>query len=363
MDRARIAALLCTLSATVAQTGCMDSSAAKPAPIPAVRGSLPSIYGVDQLLGQCGSKDEKQDVEAYVQNFNGKVNWPDPAFVKRLSRSTGLLTWRNFEAEAANAGVDPGNVIAEQAQDAWCSGSLIGKAHFLTAGHCLEIDFDGWTTPSHKASERKLTAWEFAPYMQVRFNFQHPAGATDDGGAGAAAATFRVEALEETGIYMPNSGQQRPDGERLDYAILRLSKTGVNAQGETVSLAKAPGTAPTPLDAQKTTLTAAQKLMIAQHPGGIPKVVDTGGRCKFSSGCSTSVVEGDGEKDAETFILYANIDTQEGSSGAGITNDAGRLIGIHVAGGCVAADNRAGANVGISLFRVATMSPIIRGLR
>jgi V8-like Glu-specific endopeptidase len=55
-------------------------------------------------------------------------------------------------------------------------------------------------------------------------------------------------------------------------------------------------------------------------------------------------------------VIYYGIDTSWGSSGAGVLNRLGRLIGIHTNGGCDVIH----ANSGLTLNAVSQVSDLIR---
>src|SRR5262249_31083665 len=114
----------------------------------------------------------------------------------------------------------------------------------------------------------------------------------------------------------------------LDYAIMRLD----GAPGLTYGWALPSFTAPAVGDL----------LPIIQHPDGRPK--------EIGAGHAMSLVNG-------SIFSYA-IDTDSGSSGAGILNLQGRLIGVHSDGGCTP---RGGANTGLALAAAAG-SPVLNGL-
>ena len=106
--------------------------------------------------------------------------------------------------------------------------------------------------------------------------------------------------------------EDAPDGDELvtdgtvveqslgpDYALIRPDAL--------------PAVTPTPLAARPTST-----LVIIQHPRGAPKAVAEG---KYTGSC-------------HGFINYVDLDTLVGSSGAGILDRDGRIVGVHTDGDC-----------------------------
>lgn len=84
-----------------------------------------------------------------------------------------------------------------------------------------------------------------------------------------------------------------------DYALIQLDVL--------------PAIAPVPL-----TTEATEQLAIIQHPRGRPKVIAEG---RYLDSCNQ-------------LVYYANLDTLVGSSGAGVLNRQGHLLGVHTDGDC-----------------------------
>lgn len=127
--------------------------------------------------------------------------------------------------------------------------------------------------------------------------------------------------------------ENNPDGEQLiaeatviersdspDYALLTLSALPQQIP-------------PTPL----TTKTSA-RLAIIQHPRGRPKVI----------------AEGDFLDSCNQLVYYVDLDTLVGSSGAGILNEQGSLLGIHTDGTCD--EQGGGANLGWTAASIVEVS-------
>lgn len=89
------------------------------------------------------------------------------------------------------------------------------------------------------------------------------------------------------------------------------------------------------------TTRASERLAIIQHPRGRPKVIAEG---RFLDSCNQ-------------LVYYADLDTLVGSSGAGVLNRQGHLMGIHTDGDCDA--NGRGANVGWTAEVIVEASPYL----
>lgn len=107
-----------------------------------------------------------------------------------------------------------------------------------------------------------------------------------------------------------------------DYALIQLNED--------------PGVTPTPLGASATS-----SLTIIQHPEARPKVVAFGSLSGSASGSR---------------IYYAGLDTQGGSSGSGVLNTSGQLVGVHTLGGC---SSSGGTNSGWTISGIRAASSIL----
>jgi S1-C subfamily serine protease len=107
-----------------------------------------------------------------------------------------------------------------------------------------------------------------------------------------------------------------------DYALIQLNAN--------------PGVTPTPLGTSATS-----SLTIIQHPEARPKVVAFGALSGSASGSR---------------IYYAGLDTQGGSSGSGVLNTSGQLVGVHTLGGC---SSSGGTNSGWTISGILAASSIL----
>jgi V8-like Glu-specific endopeptidase len=110
----------------------------------------------------------------------------------------------------------------------------------------------------------------------------------------------------------------------LDYAIVELASV---PDGDFVSVA----------DVETRSPTDDESITIIQHPQGKPKKIEAG-----------SVLQHDDEN-----VWYSNIDTHGGSSGSGIRDKDGLIIGVHTNGGCT---KTGGANRGVPIDAIRDAS-------
>jgi len=87
---------------------------------------------------------------------------------------------------------------------------------------------------------------------------------------------------------------------------------------------------------------ASERLAIIQHPRGHRKVIAEG---RYLDSCNQ-------------LVYYADLDTLVGSSGAGVLNRQGHLLGIHTDGDCD--ENGRGANRGWTAEVIVEASPYLR---
>jgi V8-like Glu-specific endopeptidase len=142
----------------------------------------------------------------------------------------------------------------------------------------------------------------------VAFNFERAANST----ALLPQTHVRITAVVEDGV----SG--------VDYAILRLE----GSPGNTFGVAPVATADP----ANGTAIT------IIGHPSGQPKQIEAG------------TVAG---RRGTNYLTYGNVDTLGGSSGSGVINNAGQVVGVHTNGGCTASG---GTNSGVRIARIRQVS-------
>lgn len=135
----------------------------------------------------------------------------------------------------------------------------------------------------------------------------------------AAKVEFNHEANPD-GPSVTISGVALESSRNPDYAIVRLNSN--------------PNISPTPLG------NTTQNLAIIQHPKGSPKVIAVGKLLNASNPGK---------------IAYS-IDSLGGSSGSGVLNESGSLVGVHTNGGCSATG---GANSGWTIPAIRKVSSIL----
>ncbi|PKL77003.1 MAG: hypothetical protein CVV27_07405 [Candidatus Melainabacteria bacterium HGW-Melainabacteria-1] len=119
------------------------------------------------------------------------------------------------------------------------------------------------------------------------------------------------------------------DGRNLDYAILRLEgKPGLKYGFTPVRVALPEN---------------GHLLTIIQHPKGQPKQIEAGPMV--------------GERGA--YMQYADLDTEPGSSGSGVIDKQGALVGVHTLGGCY---STGGANQGVKMTEIVKVSKVVQAL-
>jgi hypothetical protein len=87
---------------------------------------------------------------------------------------------------------------------------------------------------------------------------------------------------------------------------------------------------------------ASERLAIIQHPRGYRKVIAEG---RYLDSCNQ-------------LVYYADLDTLVGSSGAGVLNRQGHLLGIHTDGDCD--EDGGGANSGWTTEAIVEASPYLQ---
>lgn len=132
---------------------------------------------------------------------------------------------------------------------------------------------------------------------------------------------FNVE-VEPDGDQLLTTGTVFEQSTDPDYALIQLDDL--------------PMATPTLLTTQMTDL-----LVMIQHPRGVPKVIAEGRLFDTCNG----------------LVYYADLDTLVGSSGAGVLNRQGHLLGIHSDGDCT--EDGSGANRGTTAAAIVDASPYL----
>ncbi|MCP4134120.1 MAG: trypsin-like peptidase domain-containing protein [bacterium] len=114
----------------------------------------------------------------------------------------------------------------------------------------------------------------------------------------------------------------------LDYAIIKLA----GRPGDTYGWAEVSGRTPD----------TNERLTVIQHPHGEPKQIETGSFYSLGG--------------AKKIILYSNLDTSRGSSGSGVLDSNGVLIGVHTTGTC---SEESELNAGVCISAIQKVSAII----
>jgi V8-like Glu-specific endopeptidase len=262
---------------------------------------MPRPDGVISQASQCGATSDFQDVERY----DGTLG-VTRAFSDMTETPVVQLQWRN---DLAARWANPGDVSGVR----WCSGTLLRNNMILTAGHCFDLDTNGWTYP-RDAANNPISLQQTAREMVINFNYQRrPDGTLRPG------VTFDITNLVE----------HRRGG--LDYAIVTVAGDPGEQFG-TNSIADG--------DAA-----VGDMLAITGHPAGRPKQIEAG---------AVSALSG-------SSIRYNTLDTLGGNSGSGILlASTGEVVGVHTNGGCD--DPNTLYNYGVRLSSLLANSPVLAGL-
>ncbi|KZN39177.1 hypothetical protein N474_10480 [Pseudoalteromonas luteoviolacea CPMOR-2] len=268
---------------------------------------LPPNYSGPESI--CGTTDDSQDVERY----NGMLG-PSIAFVDSHEGPVGQVQWNTNLRQVFN---NPGNVNGVR----WCTGTLIADNLFLTAGHCFDVhDNDGrnWDFPLVNGTNQEITPQQAATNMHINMNFQR-----DANGNLRAGTSFAIQQMIE---YRHNG---------IDYAILQLAGNPGRQFGVQAVSAEIPQ--------------RGELLTMIQHPAGNPKVIEAG---NYDGVEATGPLRG--------YMRYTDLDTRGGSSGSGVLNQDGELIGVHTNAGCT---QNGGANRGVLINDILPHSNALNSLQ
>lgn len=130
--------------------------------------------------------------------------------------------------------------------------------------------------------------------------------------------------------------EEEPDGDQLVIEGTVIEQSFEPDYG-LIQLDELPKVTPVLLTSQ-----ASERLAIIQHPRGKPKVITEG---RYLDSCNQ-------------LVYYADLDTLVGSSGAGVLNLQGHLLGIHTDGDCEWTGR--GSNRGWTSAAIVEASPYLQ---
>lgn len=255
----------------------------------------------------CMEEDDSKQVEQYTGNLGVSQQ-----LVVQLQSSVGQIQWRyDFGTQFTGPNSSEGNVKGAP----WCTGTLIGKDTFITAGHCFS---QNRRVPVKNGNV--ISSFEMAKLMRVNFNYQYS----------GTSNILRSDTVDYPVLELLEMGNDSG----VDYAIIKLRRD---------NMGKLPGERFGIIPVSSLPAAVQEMLVVIQHPDGDPKVVEAGPVSSLTTG----------------WINYNDIDTRAGSSGSALISAVtGKIVGVHTDGGC---DKRHdGHNHGVPVGAMLPFSPILR---
>lgn len=276
----------------------------------------PSARGLLWLAGalSCLTFMQAQTAQAQTRAVNLSITPTEvhPAFAAKLADRRGFRADDHTQEDAC-----PGTGDLQHVRD--YDGTLgqtraFVDAHENPVGILNPVGCSGTLVASNLYLTASHCVDDLTPGSDtVTFEFEKLAGSTGT----ATTSVFTVTRLVQDGA---DSG--------LDFAVLELNGTPGNTFGVT--------------QLEEFTPAVSHLLTIIQHPARQRKQVEVGHVHSFTSNT----------------IRYNDLDTAGGSSGSGILDDHGRLVGVHTNGGCEAG----GENFGTRMDRILANSEVLRNL-